>query len=173
MAIQIPLKNGSDATVDDQDADWALQWSWTNLRGYAVRYETSGGKTVQIRMHRELAVRWGWQIAGLDIDHISLDKSDNRRCNLRVATFSQNQWNRPKLRNNSSGVKGVHWSTKAKRWIAQIRVHGKRQHLGSYLSREDAAQAYARASSTYHGEFGRTNIDDVTVSNDDARHRSH
>lgn len=41
------------------------------------------------------------------IDHINNNKSDNRLCNLRWATPSENNTNRLKLKNNTSGYTGV------------------------------------------------------------------
>ncbi len=89
------------------------------------------------------------------IDHINLDRADNRFCNLREATRSQNSANTSKRIDNSSGAKGVYWSRKTKKWRAQIGHKGKRIHLGLFNEKEAAAAAYERAAKTIHGEFAR------------------
>lgn len=90
-----------------------------------------------------------------EIDHINGNPSDNRLCNLREATRSQNNMNRRSYRGKSK-FKGVHWNAREKRWVSQITKDGVVRYLGFYLSEDDAAQAYAKASNLYHGEFGRT-----------------
>jgi hypothetical protein len=45
------------------------------------------------------------------IDHINEDPSDNRICNLRLATHKQNMQNKSSPQaNNTSGYRGVHYS---------------------------------------------------------------
>jgi len=47
-----------------------------------------------------------------------------------------------KLRsNNRSGHVGVHFEQRSKRWIATIKVLGKRLYIGSYKDKEDAVIA--------------------------------
>jgi len=44
-----------------------------------------------------------------------------------------------KLRsNNRSGHVGVHFEQRSKRWIATIKVSGKRLYIDSYIDKEDA-----------------------------------
>jgi hypothetical protein len=90
-----------------------------------------------------------------EIDHINGIKSDNRLCNLRDATRSQNQHNRGAYANNESGFKGVHWSKSKNGWGAQISIHGKSAWLGLFDTPEAAHAAYCKASAELHGEFGR------------------
>lgn len=87
------------------------------------------------------------------MDHINGNKSDNRACNLRVATKAQNNFNVGVYANNTSGVKGVHWSTSAGKWRAAISANRKRVIVGSFKNLEDARKAVAAARIMFHGEF--------------------
>ena len=90
------------------------------------------------------------------IDHINHIKDDNRWTNLRDATNSQNQANRLKLKNNTSGYKGVCWHIARKKWIAQIMYMNKLIHLGYYTTPEEAHEAYKKKSIEIYGEFAYT-----------------
>lgn len=90
-----------------------------------------------------------------ELDHTNLVKSDNRRENLREATRTENNWNRPRRSNNTSGYKGVSYFKRNDKWRAQIKVNGKVLHLGYFDTAEEAAEAYARAAKLYFGEFAR------------------
>jgi hypothetical protein len=90
------------------------------------------------------------------LDHINLDKSDNRIENLRPCTTQQNAANR-KARSNS-GLKGVSLSNKGySRYRAQIKANGKSMFLGCFPTKEDAAIAYDKAAKQYFGEFAYIN----------------
>jgi len=91
----------------------------------------------------------------LELDHINGVKNDNRISNLRECNRSENQYNRPKFKNNTSGVKGVSWHKRIKKWQAEIQKNNKKIQLGYFTNLEDAAQAYAKASKIHHGEFAR------------------
>ena len=90
------------------------------------------------------------------IDHINGIKGDNRICNLRESTKSQNQWNAGSQKNNKSGFKGVSWHKRDQKWISSIRFHGKQKYLGSFADPEEAYLAYCDAAKEYHGEFANT-----------------
>lgn len=87
------------------------------------------------------------------IDHINMIRKDNRISNLREASRTQNFMNKTKLKNNTSGFKGVFWNTQKNKWSAKIIVNKKQIHLGSFLNSEDASAAYKIAAIKYHGEF--------------------
>lgn len=89
------------------------------------------------------------------IDHINLDRSCNRWANLRLATSSQNGANKAHRRGSASRFKGVHWDRLTSKWRAQAQVMGKRMHLGSFATAEQAASAYEAAAQKYFGEFAR------------------
>jgi hypothetical protein len=90
-----------------------------------------------------------------DLDHRNRIRHDNRLKNLRPATNAQNQRNRSKQKNNTSGFKGVTLFKQSGKWIAHIRVNGKRIHLGLYDCKAAAWIAYQIAADIYHGEFAR------------------
>ncbi|PNE10603.1 MAG: HNH endonuclease [Beijerinckiaceae bacterium] len=46
------------------------------------------------------------------IDHVNLNKGDNRWCNLREADNSKNRANTPPPSTSTSGYKGAHWGLK-------------------------------------------------------------
>jgi hypothetical protein len=89
------------------------------------------------------------------IDHINRDPGDNRISNLRLATPTQNNANRARPACNTSGVKGVSWIGKSRKWQAQITVHGRQKYLGRFSEKDLAVQAYRKAASAYFGEFAR------------------
>ncbi|MFP5513282.1 MAG: HNH endonuclease [Alphaproteobacteria bacterium] len=88
-----------------------------------------------------------------DVDHINRIRSDNRWANLREATPRQNNGNSSMSRKNTSGVKGVTWHKKAKKWQAQIGINGGTKHLGLFANIDDAAEAYQAASIRHFGGF--------------------
>lgn len=73
-----------------------------------------------------------------DIDHINHNRTDNRLCNLRQATDSENQQNQKLSKANSSGTTGVSWSTRKSAWIVQARYCGKSVYGGQFQCIEQA-----------------------------------
>lgn len=88
-----------------------------------------------------------------EVDHINNVRHDNRICNLRLATPSENQFNRGIQRNNTSGIKGVTWSNSRKKWMARCSVRGKNHYLGRYDDVKLAEKAVVEFRRKAHGEF--------------------
>lgn len=80
------------------------------------------------------------------VDHINGDTRDNRRANLRIARCVDNQRNMRIPKHNTSGYKGVSFSTEKQRYKAQISINNKTKHIGYFENPEDAAQAYDTAA---------------------------
>ena len=68
------------------------------------------------------------------IDHIDGNRENNKINNLRQATAEQNMWNSVAGKNNKTGVKGVSWDNKNKKFRACISVKGKDKQIGRYSS---------------------------------------
>lgn len=152
---ELSLTRGFVALVDDEDYEQLSKYKWTATdEGYAFRMAKVIGGREKISMHRFLM-----GIGKNDprqVDHINGNAQDNRKENLRICSQSENLKNYKKPSTNTSGYKGVSWSTATNKWKAQIRVNNEVKYLGVYENAEDAHRAYCAASEKYHGEFGRT-----------------
>ena len=94
-------------------------------------------------------------------DHINHNGLDNRKVNLRPATFSQNLCNRPKrCTNTRSKYKGLEWDKTQGTWKARIQHNGRKKYLGSFKSESSAARAYDAAARKYHKDFAILNFHD-------------
>jgi hypothetical protein len=157
---KIPLGEGRFTIVEPRDFYWLNNFHWT-ITGdgehiYAVRNIINArGKTMIIRLHREIMNA----PKGLLVDHKNSDTLDNRRANLRLATHSQNQFNKRKTKTKaSSQYVGVHFDKSRGQWGARIKHGNKSIWLGRFDSEIDAAKAYDEAAKKYHGEFARLNF---------------
>ena len=153
---KIKLPNNKLTLVDDSDYEFLNQWRWHDYDGYVARtlYLGGGRKNARykmVKMHRVIMAN----PEGYQIDHINGDKYDNRRCNLRLATNSQNQMNKKVPKNCSSGVTGVRWKKQADKWSALLIENGKRHHLGYFDTKEDAVSVRKQAEKHYFGEYAK------------------
>ena len=153
----VPLTEGKFTTIDLSDLPIASHFEWSYHRsnrsntGYAVtRFE---GRP--LFMHR-LFAKAG---PASDVDHWDMNGLNNRRRNIRPATHSENQANRPKpKRGTQSRFKGVRPQRGTKRWEASITVRGKYSYLGSFASEEEAALAYNAAALAAWGEYAQLTV---------------
>ena len=92
-----------------------------------------------------------------DIDHINGKPLDNRIENLRDVTTQENNKNKRKQSNNTSGHMGVSWHKGVEKWQAQIQVDGVVMYLGYFNVLEDAVAARQAASIKhgFHDNHGR------------------
>jgi HNH endonuclease len=90
---------------------------------------------------------------GMLVDHRNHDTLDNQKSNLRIATGSQNQWNRGKTRYNTSGYKGVHFLKASGKFTAHLRFKKRKIHLGCFDTAEEAYAVYQAEARRFYGEF--------------------
>jgi len=157
---EIVLSKGYKAIVDDEDYERASTKRWfasADPRGYirATRGERIDGKKTTLYLSRYVIEA----PPGVFVDHINGDMLDNRKCNLRCCSASENQQNRHAVWSRS-GFKGVRESVvrgKSYGYRAYIKLNGGQKHIGVFKDPESAARAYDNAAVKYFGEFACTN----------------
>lgn len=132
---------------DLEDYDKIKDYCWHETEdGYVA---TRIGNKAHFMMHR-LIVRCDNSV---DIDHIHHNGMDNRKNNIRICTRQQNNRNKRKTDKNTSGVVGVCWHKRNRKWQASIMVNKKNIYLGLYENINDAIKARKEAEIKYFGEF--------------------
>jgi hypothetical protein len=114
--------------------------------GYACRRSNDGKIELMHRIITDAP-------KGMYVDHINRNTLDNRRCNLRIVTNSENlSRSVPK-----SGVKGVSWHSQVKKWRARIFINGHEKHLGLFDNKKDAMIKFNEVSKQIWGEYSWQN----------------
>lgn len=107
-----------------------------------------GGRNFRAHRLAWLLMTGDWPTAG--VDHINGDRSDNRWCNLRLASASLNNQNvrRPR-KSNKLGFLGVHPSRRGT-YAAQISHNGRLVWIGRFATPEEAHAAYLAKKRLLH-----------------------
>jgi len=140
---------GEKIIVDTEDLPKVEEYNWCiSGGGYAVRCINMKN----VYFHKQIIETKEGEWA----DHINRNKLDNRKCNLRSCTPSQNAFNRTPS-HKTSKYKGVSLSKKNNNWVAMIYKGKDVRYLGSFENEIDAAKAYNEAAKELFGEFAYLN----------------
>lgn len=119
------------------------------LVGLSKGYRTGRIFDRCVKAHRVIwALYYGEWPKG-DIDHINGNRADNRVSNLRLVDHQTNCKNQRLRSNNSSGITGVYWYARGRKWVAYINVDGSMKYLGRFDVLEEAVEARAAADEKY------------------------
>lgn len=123
----------AQAIIDADDVELVKNIKWRmNCNGYAIN-----NTKVNTFLHRKVLNSTSI------VDHINGNRLDNRKCNLREVTQSQNQMNVNYL--------GVYQH--GDRWLAKIKKNQKQIHIGLFDYREEALYARWYAERQLFGEY--------------------
>jgi hypothetical protein len=107
--------------------------------GYLLVNLYKNGIPKMFKIHRLVGIYFIENINNYEtIDHINLNKLDNRVENLRWATRSQNQANRGKRQNTTSQFIGVSFYKPSNKWYSQIKKDNKTKNLGRFNTEIEA-----------------------------------
>lgn len=134
-----------DAEYFDKVSKYCWHESIHTIKNYHVLRAYSSELKQHIKMHQ--------LVFGSYCDHIDRNTLNNRKYNLRKATFTENAQNKSIQKNNTSGVVGISWNEKRKKWESSITINGKYTHLGRFVEKDDAIKARLIAEQEHFGEF--------------------
>lgn len=142
------------AIIDIEDIELVAQYKWSyHHKGYVTTKDKETRK--EIRLHNLIM---GVCDKDIFVDHIMHNNKetrglDNRKSNLRLVSRSQNGQNSSLSSRNTSGVKGVSWDKKQKKWHVSININKLRIELGFFDNKEDAIKTRKEAEIKYFGEY--------------------
>lgn len=105
-------------------------YAWIQIRIFGVLYSA----------HRLAWLHHYGTLPAEVIDHRNQDATDNRIDNLWDTTKGSNAKNQHMRSGNTSGVTGVYWEERTKKWRAGVKVNGRNNHLGRFDDIEEAAR---------------------------------
>ena len=152
----------------DYSVTTGLLYEKTKRRGTATnageevasKLSNVGYKRIRIdgQLFQQHRVIWKWMTGEeprKQIDHKDEDKTNNAWHNLRAAKHINNNTNRGKYKNNTSGFKGVSYYKRDDTWEARIAKGGKTYRLGRYKTPEEASETYEKVAYILNGTFYR------------------
>lgn len=144
-------QKGETFLFDTEDFDKVKELCWhLTPKGYVVARAPWNPK---LNFHRYL----------LDVDeefmvdHINHDPTDNRKCNLRIVSASENRANSDHRSRSGTGVVGVVWDKARSKWRADLTFHRITHCLGRFDSFDDAVAARKAAEERYFGPYSYDN----------------
>lgn len=139
---------GNEFYFDLEDFDKIKDYCWNEhilSNGYHSLETRIPGSNETIRMHQIIVGKWS--------DHNDRNPLNNRKYNLRKASYAENSQNHSKRKDNTSGITGVTFNKRMNKWQVCININKKRTHLGSFINKEDAIITRLKAESKYYGEY--------------------
>lgn len=153
----IIINTGKQTLLDDDTYNYANQWKWYEVSGYARREYRIFNKTYRVALHHVVLGIVGEATGTLEVDHVNGNRLDNRKENLRIVHKAENQRNAGLRSDNTSGYKGVTLDKQTGHWKAQCYRRNKRIHIGSFNTAKEAALAYNKVASKEFGVYARLN----------------
>lgn len=130
-----------EALIDAEDIPKVSQYKWrltkkgTNRSKCGGILTGNGKETYTNSLHRHIMNCPD----NMYVDHINGNRFDNRKCNLRICTNQENNFNTVKRAVNTSGYKGVWYDKTRNKWTSEIKYNNKKVFIGRYNDIKEAA----------------------------------
>lgn len=138
--------NGEHCLIDLNHAALATDYNWyvhkAGTKRYLRGYLRGNRKSGLVYLHKLL-------LQDTMVDHINGDGLDNRMCNLRATTSSQNNANR-------KGVKGYWFDSALGKYRAEVWKDGKKYYAGLFDDKVEAGRAAHRKKLELFGDYTPT-----------------
>lgn len=131
------------------------KYYWSFIKTNNNVYARCSKSTLNInlsRLHRYICeLEYGKDlIKNKIIDHKDRNTFNTSISNLNIVTNLENTQNTNIRKDSSSGVKGVNYSKRYKKWCSRIQYNNKRIHLGFFDDFEEAVRVRKEAEKKYH-----------------------
>lgn len=147
IAIGI-TSNGEKFIIDLEDLRKVDKYCWRiSPHGYVVANSKDTTNST-LWIHRVIMNPQSHEL----VDHISWDKLNNSKSNLRICNKSENNINIKKKSNNTSGYTGVH-NNNSGNWVACISINNRKIYLGTFKTIEEAILVRSKAEKIIHKDF--------------------
>lgn len=120
-------------------SSWHVGWS-EHMKSFYVRgiMRNVDGKQITVSLHRWIKSA----TTGFVVDHVNHNTLDNTNLNLRIITNAENLQNRKGATSKSrSGVRGISWAIKDKKWLASVKLGGKTIYSKHFDNLEEAKKS--------------------------------
>jgi hypothetical protein len=152
----IPLTQGYEALVDDEDYEELSKYRWcAEVTPYGIVYAARSvrdeGRRYTVRMHRQVlhALTAGFAVK---IDHANHNGLDNRKTNLKVCTNAENGANRAGVLSRSgTGVRNVGFHKQTGKYRVMITKDYIIKEFGEYTTLEEASRVAEAARKELFG----------------------
>ena len=144
--------------VDDEDYE-RLQKDFNNMKWCVSKNRK--GLYAQKRVNKKIIYlhRYIMNFPNEVVDHINHNTLDNRKNNLRITSNANNLRNGTVRTNNKSGITGVSYDKKRKKYVSSIKVYYKTINLGRFDTIEEAIKARKNAEVKYWAVKGDDEYD--------------
>lgn len=149
--IDSPKYGLKECLIDTEDLDIIKYYKWSisfdkTINGFYVRNITQKNNIRKTYNIHRLVMKCP---SGLQVDHINHNTLDNRKSNLRNCTQAENVQNIRVPRRNKTGVIGLNWSKRDKKWSVKFKVNKKDIWVGYFRDFEEAKKVALRERAKY------------------------
>jgi hypothetical protein len=155
IKLNSPKYGVKEVLIDDEDVELTSKFKWQLRKDTHGFYCHANGKCINKKREHVILIHRLIMNAPKDkkVDHKNGNGLDNRKCNLRLCTNSENSRNKRQSKQNKLGVRNIYVTTSGK-YAVRLSVKTKvRRRVGVFSTLPEAIQCYNEMAKKYYGEF--------------------